>query len=448
MGGELGPAASAPPVPKLSMWPSSPTYTEAAADAPSPPPTRLALAQVWHAITRAPMPSLMEVFGIPSSANIEGPLTATAFMEKAGVSKLQRELAKRDSIDTRARLISGVHGTLAQLESRKPENCRQWDELVRDLIHTQADWSAFHKLDPCFGRQQVRGDLFAAAVRFQLRLRSVTDDTLPPTMSCECRNRAEAPTIVFSPAYHAHTCGFGALIRKLTHDHVVGLTVELVRGGKTLVPAAIPREEAESPLPTGPVPDIRLALHAAVAPSTELEFDHADITIASLVTAVDYAKPRARLCDQGRPASDHKPAKFDAKQRHHGSRDIPIVFDVTGAVEPRSREFLITHSLSKARLRTYKLLVAAAMCRMIGRLDARNRRKRAHQNTPGGLLLPAHAHYDAAALSDYVSMPAHDPDEPPDYEDYVGVEGHIDNLGTGGALAAGPSSLPIVGASS
>ena len=48
-------------------------------------------------------------------------------------------------------------------------------------------------------------------------------------------------------------------------------------------------------------------------------------------------------------------------------------------------------------------------------------RRASDQSTPGGLLLPAHAHYDAAALSDYISMPAHDPDEPPDYEDYVGV---------------------------
>ena len=97
---------------------------------------------------------------------------------------------------------------------------------------------------------------------------------------------------------------------------------------------------------------------------------HAEVAIASLVTAADYRKPLPYLCDPSKPASDHKTAKLSAKQLKHGNRDIPLVLDVTGAIEPRSHAFRLSQSQPTARLRSCKLLVAAAMRRLSGRLDA------------------------------------------------------------------------------
>ena len=140
-------------------------------------------------------------------------------------------------------------------------------------------------------------------------------------------------------------------------------------------------------------------------------------------------------------------------QLKHGNRDIPLAFDVTGAIEPRSHEAAPSLSISAhgpAALMQLKLLVAAAMRRATGRLDARSRRRRADQGTPGGPFLTDHAPAEDEACRDYASMPGLASDEPPGFEDNAQADAddfHNNDRITGGDLALGSSSPSLLGAS-
>ena len=72
--------------------------------------------------------------------------------------------------------------------------------------------------------------------------------------------------------------------------------------------------------------------------------------------------------------------RFDHKQAKHGPGDRPLIFDLSGDVEPRSRSFMKSAmALNPSQLRLYYLRVAAAIARLIGKLDQRTHWARATQ---------------------------------------------------------------------
>jgi hypothetical protein len=361
---------------------SIPTTTSTNANNDILPAPGDAVERTWRTVTAMPEGAVKELFGMRADDTIDQPLTAAAFLaDRAAGAKIQRALAGHSSRQSRQQLINTHINTITTTGARS-RSPTVWDDAVRSLVHARAGWQAFHDLAPTTPALRVQGWAFAATVRFHLRLRSRVQASLPPTLLCRCRGKMHAPNLVDNPSYHAHTCGFGARLRKSTHNHIVHITAEALNRGNTVTATELPRNESELS-GGGAVPDIALEAPAGATRATRAH-DHADITIASLVTAKDYAASRASIL----AGSDHKPARFNAKLVKHGPRDIPVVFDVTGAIDPRSHRFLASNMKSKAELRFYYKRVAASLARMVGSLDRRNTRAWMHQSPSGSTLTP------------------------------------------------------------
>ena len=78
-----------------------------------------------------------------------------------------------------------------------------------------------------------------------------------------------------------------------------------------------------------------------------------------------------------RSRPDPRQAVFDAKLKKHndaGNACFPVVLDFTGSLFPRTLRLLqdLMGDSSKQCIGLFKRECAAAMCRMIGRLDHRN----------------------------------------------------------------------------
>ena len=83
-------------------------------------------------------------------------------------------------------------------------------------------------------------------------------------------------------------------------------------------------------------------------------------------------------------SKDPKTERYNAKRAKHGDADCPMIFDTRATMERRSESFLFTLMLDnkKPLVRLYKLRVAAAIARMVGKLDRRNTTARMTQADP------------------------------------------------------------------
>jgi len=96
---------------------------------------------------------------------------------------------------------------------------------------------------------------YAASLRYQFILLSRESRHLGHTMICTCSNRQSPARIYSHPDYHATTCGYAALIRKRSHDHVVKLTIGILnQTGAYGATEPLEPERAHG----GPIPDIYL----------------------------------------------------------------------------------------------------------------------------------------------------------------------------------------------
>ena len=191
------------------------------------------------------------------------------------------------------------------------------------------------------------------------------------------RRLKEAPPRTYTdPDYHALTCGYNALTRKHSHNHIVTKAVATIN--QMGVYRAKEPANPEAP-DNGTVPDAYLVRNpeSDPLPAGSPLYDSIDVTVVQLVQASDYrCRPHVLLKpNRRRPmdlAYDHKVTK------HHGWKCLPLVLDYSANLHGNSRKFLdeAKGESGTSTVLFFRKECAAAICRMIGTMHKRNLRQR------------------------------------------------------------------------
>lgn len=285
-------------------------------------------------------------------------------------------------------LINDSHRNVQDLQYANKHLSVEYRGAVRQYLHSSTDWSLFHGLLPWIANFRVESDHYRALLRYQLLLRSRKSVAVGAMMECNCRNKNQPPRAYTDPDYHSWSCAYAALIRKRTHDHIVKKTTAFVNQlGKYR--ATEPDEpEANG---TGVIPDVYLVRNPASPPSgaDQPQPESIDVSITQLVHSNDYRCNPASLVKEkrNRPMDE----RYDEKRQKHGPTSVPLVFDHAANIHGLSLKFLVnaaddstadTAVSAKPSLMFFRKECAAAICRMIGSMYARNIVQRTQHITP------------------------------------------------------------------
>ena len=349
-------------------------------DPDHPSPEFLAIS-LWLAVSHFPDLDLALLFcGRDAKVDdLPSCLPPSWFVDHAATAKWQRASAHDASRQARAVYLAALENDMDKCSS--PQRSHDRAELARDYRHASHSWAPFYALMPWLPQCALAGDVFATVVRYHLRMEPDTTPRLGHSMTCNCTNRSLPPRCIPSATYHAYTCGFGALIRKKTHDFIVTRTVALINQGAVMVATENPHAERAH---MGRQSDIDLAPHpfCPAGCSRDIhQYNTSDISITAFVHASDVHLGPGAL-----RSKDHKTQRYDAKRTGHSdhSKDAPIIFDTRASIEPRSKATLLAllGKDQRHRLRLYLQVVTAAIARMLGLLDRRNTLRRIKQTCP------------------------------------------------------------------
>ena len=127
---------------------------------------------------------------------------------------------------------------------------------------------------------------------------------------------------------------------------------------------------------TGPVPDVYLtrSLASSPLPAGEVGYDSIDVSLAQLVHTSDYKCKPSRLLKRNRKRP--MDIRYVEKIKKHGPPSVPLIFDHAANIHSLSLKFLkeaagISPSAISS-LMFFRKECAAAICRMIGSMYARN----------------------------------------------------------------------------
>ena len=328
----------------------------------------------WRHIMSLQTDAMGRLFGGPEDEDTSTQAVTPQDLEaRAKTAKFQRELALRDSQQARDSLWESTHEDLqTQKDNGQPI---EYQRAIRRHIHARTQWRMFHSMLPWIPVLRVDGSSYAAAVRFQLLLRSSRSVALGPMMLCKCRAKHSHPRMHSDPEYHAMSCGFASLIRKFAHNHIVRRVVSLLAKSPT-----VGAKEPDNPelAGAGAVPDVILS-HRRPSPSSNVpppqfqKWSSLDIRVSSIVYAADYKRSPEAM--KNRP--DPRQTVFADKLKKHrdaGNECFPVVLDFAGNLFPKTLGLLqdLMGETGKQHLGLFKRECAASMCRMIGHLDNRN----------------------------------------------------------------------------
>ena len=194
-------------------------------------------------------------------------------------------------------------------------------------------------------------------------------------MDCNCRSKKDPPQTYTDPDYHALVCGYMALIRNRSHNHIVTKTVAAIN--QMGVYRAKEPENPEAP-DGGPIPDIYLVRNpeSDPLPPGSPSYESIDVTVAQLVHASDYkCRPGALLKPTRQSPMDVRYANKVAK---HQLKCLPFVLDLSADLHGKSRKFLeeAKGPNGNSKVLFFRKECAAAICRMIGTMYKRNIRQR------------------------------------------------------------------------
>ena len=142
---------------------------------------------------------------------------------------------------------------------------------------------------------------------------------------------------------------------------------------------------------TGVIPDVYLVRNPASPPSgaDQPQPESIDVSITQLVHSNDYRCNPASLVKEKR--SRPMDERYDEKRQKHGPTSVPLVFDHAANIHGLSLKFLVnaaddstadTAVSAKPSLMFFRKECAAAICRMIGSMYARNIVQRTQHITP------------------------------------------------------------------
>ena len=184
-------------------------------------------------------------------------------------------------------------------------------------------------------------------------------------MKCNCRLKEAPPRTYTDPDYHALTCGFNALTRKLGHNHIVTKAVATIN--QMGVYRAMEPANPEAP-DNGTVPDAYLVQNpeSDPLPAGSPLYDSIDVTVVQLVHASDYkCRPGALLKPNRQRPMD---LAYDRKVTKHARWNcLPLVLDHSANLHGTSRRFLdeAKGASGNSKVLFLRKECAAAICRMI-----------------------------------------------------------------------------------
>lgn len=340
---------------------------------------RLAVAKVWAILHRLPEQEQKRVLETDPGQGDD--ITVESLAAVSLKAKLQRELALQCSREDRTDLTTVCYDTLSALHSDDRRDTAEWREAVQDRIHIspECQWKLLHSLTPWIPCFNLPHAAYAAALRYQLRLKRSELARLPSYLFCDCANRQAHPRRYALPSYHAFTCGFGAAIRKLAHNKIVTLTTALISqcGRYSAVEPINPEASGN-----GIVPDIFLG--PGLRPPRPQEGvttpTSVDVTLTSLAQARNY-----KLVPNGVASAVkiNRVARYNSKRTKHGPGCAPVVFDFSGSLHAASLAFLEqATSGHPGKLAFFRRHAAAIIYRMVAQLDERNYRQLMKSQSP------------------------------------------------------------------
>ena len=195
-------------------------------------------------------------------------------------------------------------------------------------------------------------------------------------MKCNCRLKEAPPRTYTDPDYHALTCGYNALTRKHSHNHIVTKAVATIN--QMGVYRAKEPANPEAP-DNGTVPDAYLVRNpdSDPLPAGSPLYDSIDVTVVQLVRATDYkCRPSALLKPNRQRPMD---LAYNRKvTKHDRWTCLPLVLDHSANLHGTSRKFLdeAKGTSGNSKVLFLRKECAAAICRMIGTMHKRNIRQR------------------------------------------------------------------------
>ena len=357
-------------------------------------PTR-ALIAVWRALSTQSPTDLQRIFRFQFDPDEAPSLDPSLFAGQAATMKIQREVTTAASARLRTATMDTHVRTLEQLHDVDQHLSADYRHVVRQLVHASAtSWKHFYALQPWIANFRVKSDQFRALIRFHLVIRSHKSVATGMSMDCNCRNKAAPRQTYTDPDYHGISCGYAALIRKRTHNHIATKTTHALnqmgvyRAKEPLNPDApdmgkqpdvyLTRNPTSDPLPIG-------------SPA----YESIDVTITQLVQSSDYRCKPDRLLRRTRKRP--MDSRYAFKVGKHGPTCLPLVLDLSANFHGKSLSFLeeAKGERGSPTVLFFRKECAAAICRMLGSMYQRNIRQRTEHLVPNVELTEAMATFVA-----------------------------------------------------